>query len=77
MRVEVDRDRCVGAGMCVLTCPEVFDQDEEQGRVLLLAAAPGPERRPAVTEAAEVCPSGAITVHPDGTRAPADTPGRA
>ncbi|APU14511.1 MULTISPECIES: ferredoxin [Actinoalloteichus] len=63
MQVEVDKDRCVGAGMCALTCPEVFDQDEEQGRVVLLQAAPDVERQDAVIEAAEVCPSGAITVH--------------
>ncbi|EME53077.1 ferredoxin [Amycolatopsis decaplanina] len=36
MRLEVDRERCVGAGMCVLTAPEVFGQDEEDGRVRLL-----------------------------------------
>ncbi len=27
-RVTVDRDRCIGAGQCVLSAQEVFDQDE-------------------------------------------------
>jgi ferredoxin len=56
VRVEVDRERCVGAGMCALTAPEVFDQDDEDGRVVLLDPAG------AAGVAAQVCPSGAITV---------------
>ncbi|MFF8644110.1 MULTISPECIES: ferredoxin [unclassified Streptomyces] len=63
MELRVDRERCLSAGMCALTAPEVFDQDAEDGRVLLLDAAPGPrERREAAREAAELCPSGAVTV---------------
>ncbi len=57
MRLEVDRERCVGAGMCVLTAPEVFEQDEEDGRVRLL------DREPAeVGDAVQLCPAQAITV---------------
>ena len=33
--VEVDRDVCIGAGMCVMNAPEVFDQDDE-GIVVVL-----------------------------------------
>ncbi|BDT95090.1 ferredoxin [Nocardia sputorum] len=62
MELRVDRERCVGAGMCVLTAPGVFDQDTEDGRVVPLDPAPAPEREPAVRAAAEVCPSGAITI---------------
>ncbi|QUH06067.1 ferredoxin [Saccharopolyspora erythraea] len=62
MRVEVDRERCCGAGMCALTAPEVFDQDGEDGRVLLLDAAPLAGEHDAVREAAQLCPAGAITV---------------
>lgn len=29
MRVEVDKERCVGAGMCALTAPDVFTQDDD------------------------------------------------
>jgi ferredoxin len=28
MRVEIDADRCIGSGACVIACPEVFSQDE-------------------------------------------------
>ncbi|MBQ1098314.1 (4Fe-4S)-binding protein [Streptomyces sp. b94] len=30
-RTSAERDRCVGAGRCVLTAPTVFDQAEEEG----------------------------------------------
>jgi ferredoxin len=62
MRVSVDRERCCGAGMCVLTVPEVFDQDEDDGRVVLLESAPPDGLRVRLHRAAGVCPSGAITV---------------
>ncbi|PXX66722.1 ferredoxin [Nocardia tenerifensis] len=60
MEIRVDRERCIGAGMCVLTAPDVFDQDAEDGRVLPPDSAFTED--PAVREAALVCPSGAITV---------------
>ncbi|MGW6792016.1 ferredoxin [Streptomyces chartreusis] len=61
-QVSVDRGRCIGAGMCALTAPEVFDQDEDDGRVLLLQAEPTATHRAAARMAAGVCPSGAITL---------------
>jgi ferredoxin len=62
MKILVDRDVCVGAGMCTLTAPEVFDQDPDDGRVRLLVPGPPPEHQEAAREAAELCPSGAISV---------------
>ncbi|WP_306187935.1 ferredoxin [Streptomyces sp. MK5] len=62
-RLHVDRERCIGAGMCALTAPEVFDQDPDDGLVLLLHAEPPTTRRTAARMAAGVCPSGAITLH--------------
>ncbi len=32
MELRVDRERCLSAGMCALTAPDVFDQDAEDGR---------------------------------------------
>lgn len=61
-RLRVARERCIGAGMCALTAPEVFDQDDD-GRVLLLHAEPPTAHRAAAQMAAGVCPSGAITLH--------------
>ncbi|WP_185909334.1 ferredoxin [Streptomyces sp. WAC01280] len=60
--VHVDRDRCLGAGMCALTAPQVFDQDEDEGLVVLLDARPPQERLAAVRVAAGVCPASAITL---------------
>ncbi|MGH3623782.1 MAG: ferredoxin [Sciscionella sp.] len=65
MKVTVDRNVCVGAGNCVLTAPEIFDQSEEDGTVVLLDATPGDERRIEIEEAAAACPSGAISVQAD------------
>lgn len=62
MELHVDRERCIGAGMCVLTAPEVFDQDEDDGLVLLLETPPAPGHEDAVQEATKACPSGAIWV---------------
>ncbi|WP_438297309.1 ferredoxin [Streptomyces sp. HUAS TT7] len=62
MRVVIDRERCQGAGMCALAAPELFDQDEEEGRVLLLPVPPSPGRDAAARQAAGFCPAGAITV---------------
>ncbi|MFQ6395708.1 ferredoxin [Nocardia sp. KC 131] len=62
MELGVNRERCIGAGMCVLTAPGVFDQDAEDGRVVPLDLTPPPELGPVVREAVQVCPSGAITI---------------
>ncbi|MFI2508888.1 ferredoxin [Streptomyces sp. NPDC018972] len=60
MRIDVDRDRCCGAGMCVLEAPAVFDQDEEDGLVVVLLAEPPSALHDVVREAAKHCPSGAV-----------------
>lgn len=62
MRITVDEDKCCGAGQCVLLAPEVFDQRDDDGIVVLLDAEP-PEALHAVSrEAASVCPAAAIDV---------------
>ncbi|NUR62231.1 MAG: ferredoxin [Catenulispora sp.] len=62
MLVKADRTKCCGAGMCALNAPEVFDQDPEEGLVLLLDAQPPPELHRAVHDAVGLCPSSAISV---------------
>ena len=60
MRVVVDVERCRGAGQCALTAPEVFDQDEQDGTVVVLEAQPPPELHHAVRVAAQLCPNAVI-----------------
>jgi ferredoxin len=60
MKVSVDEDKCCGAGSCVLVAPEVFDQRDDDGVVVLLDAEPAEELHSAVREAADVCPAAAI-----------------
>ncbi|MFC4585282.1 ferredoxin [Sphaerisporangium corydalis] len=62
MRINADTDRCIGAGMCVLTAPDVFDQSEDDGTVLVLEPEPPEARRAAVRRAVQVCPSGALSL---------------
>ncbi|MFC1408919.1 ferredoxin [Streptacidiphilus sp. N1-12] len=63
MRVSVDTDRCCSSGQCVAAVPEVFDQDEDEGLVLLLDAEPPVQRQASVRLAAGICPGRAITIH--------------
>ncbi|WNV85934.1 ferredoxin [Umezawaea sp. Da 62-37] len=62
MKVFVDEDKCCGAGSCVLSALEVFDQRDEDGVVVLLDAEPAEHLHAAVHEAVQVCPAAAITV---------------
>ncbi|MEV0319284.1 ferredoxin [Streptomyces sp. NPDC050659] len=60
MRVQVDKERCVGAGMCALTAPSVFTQDDDGFSEVL----PGREDGggdPLVREAVRACPVRAVT----------------
>ncbi|QVQ53778.1 (4Fe-4S)-binding protein [Spiractinospora alimapuensis] len=62
MRVTADTRVCVGAGMCVLTVPEVFDQSDEDGLVRVLLPDPRERVRDAVVEAVRLCPSRALAI---------------
>jgi ferredoxin len=64
VKVYADQDVCVGSGMCVLCLPEVFDQREDDGVVVLLRAEPDPDpdQEAAVLQAVQLCPSGALRV---------------
>ncbi len=62
MKVITDRDKCIGAGQCVLIAPQVFDQSEDDGTVLLLQEDPPAGTHTAIHQAAAVCPGMAIEV---------------
>ncbi|MGR3931930.1 MULTISPECIES: ferredoxin [Streptomyces] len=66
MRVEVDRDRCRGAGQCTLRAPELFDQSEDDGMVIVLDDRPPPALHEKARLAARLCPNGVIRLVCDG-----------
>jgi ferredoxin len=59
MRIEVDREKCIGAGNCVEIAPTVFQLDDEKKAVVLDADSVD---RDTLIEAADVCPTLAITI---------------
>ncbi|WSQ14326.1 ferredoxin [Streptomyces sp. NBC_01231] len=62
MKITVDEPKCVGSGQCVLIAPDVFDQRDEDGTVVLLAETPEPDQHQAVRDSALACPAAAIHV---------------
>jgi ferredoxin len=62
MKVTIEQDKCVASGQCVAAAPDVFDQRDEDGIVVLLNAAPPAERADDVRHAAAVCPALAIHI---------------
>jgi ferredoxin len=62
MKVAVDEEKCCAAGQCVLVAPQVFDQRDEDGVVVLLQSEPAAGLHQAVEEAAQLCPAAAITL---------------
>ncbi|MEV6345916.1 ferredoxin [Actinoplanes sp. NPDC051851] len=63
MRIVADRDRCVGAGQCVLVDPDAFDQSDEDGLVILTRPTPGAGDEIArAREAVTVCPGRALSL---------------
>ena len=61
MRVVVDYDVCASTGACMQTCPEVFEVRSD-GFLYVLQEEPPEEHWAKVRDAAEVCPTGAITI---------------
>jgi ferredoxin len=61
MKVTVDKDLCAGTGLCQNTCPEVFEVDEEGVSTVKKNPVPR-EFEQACKEAAEHCPTNAISV---------------
>jgi ferredoxin len=70
MKIEADLEVCMGVGMCALTAPDVFEQSQYDGRVVLLTVTPGPAQAEAARKAVALCPSGALSIHEDGADAP-------
>ncbi|MFW3168802.1 ferredoxin [Geodermatophilus sp. CPCC 206100] len=60
MRVEIEPGRCISSGQCVLIAGSVFDQDEEDGIVVLRTEDVPAADEEAARDAARICPAQAI-----------------
>jgi ferredoxin len=62
-KIVADLDRCVGAGQCVLTDPDTFDQSEEDGTVVVLQdTLADDEALKRAQVAVDICPSRALSL---------------
>ena len=61
MKVTVDFEVCSSTGACMQVCPEVFEVRSD-GFLYILQDEPGPELATRLNEAADLCPTAAITV---------------
>lgn len=61
MKVVVDFDLCASTGSCTQVCPEVFEIRSD-GYLYVLQEEPDESLRAKVTDAADLCPTGAITI---------------
>ncbi|MFE1558445.1 ferredoxin [Streptomyces sp. NPDC058734] len=61
VHIAVDTSRCIGAGQCALTAPDVFTQGDSGFSEVLPGREDG-NGNPLVRDAAQACPVAAITV---------------
>jgi ferredoxin len=62
MKVSVEQDKCASSGNCVMHAPEVFDQRDDDGVVLLLDENPPTGHAENVRKAQAGCPALAIHI---------------
>ena len=61
MKAMVDKDTCIGCGMCPSICPEVFDMDDDGKAHAIVDEVPS-DNEDGAQEAADSCPVSAISV---------------
>lgn len=64
MKVRIDAALCQSHGDCVAVAPAVFDMDDD-GTVVILVPEPGEDLHARVRDAAQSCPTRAITLEED------------
>jgi ferredoxin len=71
VKVEIEPDKCIASGQCVLIAESVFDQNDDDGIVRLhnatstdaMSEQVAADDVEAVLSAARICPARAIHVH--------------
>ncbi len=61
MKINVNRDACIGCGACQAIAPNVFELDDE-GLSKALVDEVAEDEQDNATEASESCPTGAIEI---------------
>lgn len=61
MRAHVDKDLCIGCGLCADICPEVFSMDDD-GTAIAIDGEIAETDLDSAQEAKEQCPVDAITI---------------
>lgn len=62
MKAHVDKDTCIGCGLCPSICPDVFAMDDDDGKAKEIVDEVSEELQDDAEEAAASCPVEAITV---------------
>jgi ferredoxin len=60
LKAKIDPDACIGCGLCVSTCPEVYEMKDDKA-VVIAAVVPN-DAEDCAKKGAEDCPVTAITV---------------
>lgn len=61
MRIEIDRDRCTGLGVCEAEVPDLFEVGDD-GLVVCHDQTPSDDLLVAVQAACDGCPTGALSI---------------
>ncbi len=62
MKAKVDQDTCIGCGMCVSICPQIFEMDDDIGKAVASSSDISDSDMDCAKDAEDSCPVSAITV---------------
>ncbi|MDR3322221.1 MAG: ferredoxin [Synergistaceae bacterium] len=60
MGLNINTEQCIGCGVCVQVCPDVFNLDEEEGKGVIADISRANDEQKLVKEAIDCCPIGCI-----------------
>lgn len=63
MKTIIDPEACISCGLCIQTCPDIYEWGSDNLAKVKVDVVP-PESEECVREAADNCPTDAISVEP-------------
>jgi ferredoxin len=60
MKIKIDADACIGCGLCVSTCPEVYEMKDD--KAVVIGSVVAKEVEESAKRGADECPVTAIVV---------------